>query len=364
MTNPTIAIDASRAMAAARTGTEWYSAELITALAALTERPPLVLYHRPGGALALTVPGVQQRPVHLPRLWTHVGLSFALARDRPSALFVPSHVIPLVHPRATVVTIHDLGYRYEPEAHPRTQRWMLELTTRWNARVARRIIAVSSQTRADLIEQYRVPPERIEVVHSGLNHERFAAPGSPDILRQLGVQQPYLLFLSTVQPRKNVVRLIEAFEALGSRNLSLVVAGRSGWLAGPIETRIAASPNRDRIIRLGHVPDDVIPALYNGAEAFVLPSLYEGFGMGVLEAMACGCPVVTSNRSSLPEVAGKAAILVDPHDVASLRDGLQRVLQPSQRAALSAAGRRRAAEFTWERTARQTLAVIEAARHG
>jgi glycosyltransferase involved in cell wall biosynthesis len=182
-----------------------------------------------------------------------------------------------------------------------------------------------------------------------------------EALAELGVRQPYLFFLSTLQPRKNLIRLIEAFEGLDDVDLTLVLAGRSGWLADPIERRIAESPARARIQRLGHVPDALVPALYNGAAVFVLPSLYEGFGMGVLEAMASGCPVVTSNRSSLPEVAGHAAVLVDPFDVGSIIAGIELALQPEQRAELVQAGLQRAGSCTWERAARQTLAAIRRA---
>jgi glycosyltransferase involved in cell wall biosynthesis len=355
-----LAIDASRSDSAMLTGTEWYSREIIRALAAIEDRPSLTLYHRSKRATRLSAPRVRHRLVRMPRLWTQVGLSAAMLRDRPQALFVPSHVIPLVHP-ASVVTIHDLGFLHEPSAHPRQQRLMLDATTRWNARVARRVVAVSSQTKADLVQHYEVPSDRITVVHSGVDSERFRQLDPTAVLQQFGITRPYLLFLSTVQPRKNVVRLIEAFEALGERDLNLVIAGRSGWLADQIERRVAGSDVGSRIWRMGYVANEAIPALYNGAAAFVLPSLYEGFGMGVLEAMACGCPVVTSNRSSLPEVAGDAAVLIDPYNVESLRDGIRRVLDPNVREALVAAGLRRAATFTWQRAAQETLTVIDEA---
>lgn len=358
-----LAIDASRADAAVRTGTEWYAWEIIRAIAALADRPRLTLYHRSAYGDWLDAPAVRHRLVRPPRLWTHVGLSTAMLRDRPRALFVPSHVVPLAHPRASVVTVHDLGYLYEPGAHPPAQRAMLDLTTRWNARVARRIIAVSNQTSRDLVERYGADPARIAVVHSAVDHERFRQFDPAPALECLGLRRPYLLFLSTVQPRKNVARLVEAFERLEHPELRLVVAGRSGWMADEDERRIVSSRKAGLIDRLGYVPADAVPALYNGAAVFVLPSLYEGFGMGVLEAMACGCPVVVSDRSSLPEIAGPAAVLVDPLDTESIRAGIERALEPGTGTTLRAAGRARAATFTWQRAARETLEVIdEAAR--
>jgi glycosyltransferase involved in cell wall biosynthesis len=358
-----IAIDASRADSRVRTGTEWYSYELLRALVDLPDRPPLTLYHREERSDWPHGSNVRHRIIRTPRLWTHAGLSRAMLRDRPSALFVPSHVIPIVHPRASVVTVHDLGFLAEPDAHPRRSRTMLDLTTRWNARAARRIIAISSQTRDDLVRHYHVSSSKIRVVYSGVDHSRFRRMDLEAARRMTGIPGPFLFFLSTIQPRKNVERLVEAFEMLERDDLLLVIAGMSGWLSEPIERRISHSPRAGQIVRMGHVADDLVPALYNAAEAFVLPSLYEGFGMGVLEAMACGCPVVTSNGSSLPEVAGGAAILVNPRDPASIRDGIQAALAPRNRANLIASGLARAATFTWERCARESLATIIEATH-
>lgn len=360
-----IAVDASRASVEAITGTERYSREIIRAMIAISPRPALTLYHRTRWDIHLNGEGVTHRVISIPRLWTHAGLSAAIARQRPCALFVPSHVIPLIHPRATVVTVHDLGYRVEPDSHPRSQRLMLDATTRWNVRVARRVIAISGQTRDDLINHYGVSPDKVRVIHSGVDLTRFSTAPTDDLgtLLERQIRPPYLLFLSTVHPRKNVIRLIEAFESLDRDDLQLVIAGKSGWLSDPIEARIRSSPAAPRILRLNHLPDDVIPALYNRAEAFVLPSLYEGFGMGVLEAMASGCPVVTSNRSSLPEVAGDAAVLVDPYDVRSIRDGIRAAVDRDHRPYFVQAGQAHASGFTWQRAANQTLAAIEDAVH-
>lgn len=362
-----IAVDASRAGATARTGTEWYSFELLRALIGLDDRPPLTLYHRSTPDAALDGPHVHHKLIRQRRLWTHVGLSRAMRRDKPPALFVPSHVVPGIHPPASVVTIHDLGYLAEPAAHPARTRRMLDLTTRWNARVARQIIAISGQTRDDLVEHYGTDPDKITVIHSGVDHARFRVLDDPvvhKVTSRLGIDRPYIFFLSTVQPRKNLVRLIEAFEALDDADTLLVIAGASGWLSRAIEERIVGSFASERIRRLGTVADDDVPALYNGARVFALPSLYEGFGMGVLEAMACGCPVVTSNRSSLPEVAGDAAVLVDPFDVASIHDGIVQAISRSERERLVRAGLRRARQFEWRRTASETQTVIQRAMHG
>lgn len=358
-----LAIDASRMLDGQRTGTEHYSVEIIRALARIEPRPALTLYAR-NDHPTVRVSGALTKSFGPRRLWTHLGLSRAMYVDKPDALFVPAHVIPFIHPDPTVVTVHDLGYLEEPESHPRRQRWMLDRATRWNTRAARRIIAISGQTRDDLVRHYNVHSEKVHVIHHGLDHERFRPlpmQVSEPVLRKYAIVQPYLLFVSTVHPRKNVVRLIEAFEALSEPDLTLVIAGKSGWLSEPIERRIRESSMMERIRRLGHVPDDDLPALHSAADAFILPSLYEGFGMGVIEAMACGTPVVTSNNSSLSEVAGDAAVLIDPDSIHSIADGIRQALQTGERERLTGLGIERAANFTWERSARATLAVIEEA---
>lgn len=361
-----LAIDASRAGAGQRSGTEWYSAALINALVRIEDRPAIRLYTRNGPLPLPPADRVDQRVVRAKRLWTHVGLSAAMVRDRPRQLFVPSHVLPLLHPRNSVVTLHDVGFLVHPDQHPTRQRRMLHLATRWNARMARRIIAVSGQTRDDLVNLLGVSSSKVRVVHSGVDHTRFAPP-PPDagadvqVLAAHGIRPPYLLFLSTVHPRKNVERLLDAFRLVGDSHLQLVIAGRTGWLAEDLEDRIVAEASTQRVVRMGYVADNLVPILYRRAAAFVLPSLYEGFGMGVLEAMASACPVVIADRSSLPEIAAGHAIAVDPFDPAAIAHGIREALDPERTRQLREAGLRHAATYTWDRTARETLAVLREA---
>lgn len=361
-----IAIDASRVSVAERTGTERYSYELIAALARVDRRRSYTLYTNGlPAALPPLGPNFALRSIPLRRLWTHARLGPALARDRPDLLFVPAHVVPLAHP-ASVVTVHDLGYLSFPEAHTARRRLELHLTTRWSLRAARRVIAISHATRADLLRRYGADPARVAVVHHGLGGgfrpvEDPAAVAAA--MARHGLTAPYFLYVGTVQPRKNLGRLIEAFAAAtagaGGPPHTLAIAGRRGWLSDTIERRAAELGAAGRVRMLGYLPDADLPALLSGATAFLFPSLYEGFGMPVLEAMACGAPVLTSTTSSLPEVAGDAALLVDPADTAAIAAAIGRLAADAAlRAELRARGLARAASFTWERCARETLAVL------
>ena len=360
-----IGIDASRAALARRTGTERYARELIRALLAAGSRHTFTLYFRgapPAGAFPGAFPAPKQRVIPFPRLWTHIRLSLELlARPRPDVLFVPAHVLPLVHPLPSVVTVHDLGYRYFPGAHPLGQRLYLDWSTRFSARAATRVIADSLATRGDLARFYGIPPEKVTVVYPG--RDESLAPADPAAVRaRCNLPEDYLLHVGTLQPRKNLIRLIQAVEALRPRwpALSLVLAGRRGWLAEPILA--LARQHADFVRLLDYVPEADLAGLYSGARAFVFPSLYEGFGFPVLEAMAGGTPVICANTSSLPEVAGEAALLVDPASTADLAGAIERVLaEPVLRAELSAKGRLQAQRFSWQRAAAETLAVLEQA---
>jgi glycosyltransferase involved in cell wall biosynthesis len=244
---------------------------------------------------------------------------------------------------------------------------MLDLTTRWNARSARTIIAISEATKRDLIDFYGTPAGKIEVVHHGVGpdfHPRTQAEIA-STLDRLGIRQPYILSVGTVQPRKNFGRLAAATASVERAGLphQLVIAGKRGWLADRVDREMAASGQRDRVQTLGYVAPIDLPALYSGASAFCLPSLYEGFGLPVLEAMASGTPVIASHSSALGEVAGAAAITVDPTNVDAIGDALVRVLADDALAKeLRDTGLRRAAEFTWERTARATLEILRRVR--
>ena len=369
-----IGVDASRALTRQKTGTEHYSASLLDALSRLSEAQQriFVLYVNSSSEvearekLGFDIPASWQiRAIPFPRLWTHARLSAEMATRRPDVLFVPSHVVPIIHPRRTVVTIHDLGYLYYPQAHTRGSHFYLHVSTMFSVRAARRVIAISEATKRDLIEKYKVPVHKIKVIYHG--RDPLFQPISDqakikDVITRYGISQPYCTHVGTLQPRKNLELLVEVWDILRQTMQTppqLLLAGRRGWLYDSLLELIRARELGDLIKLADYVEREDLPALYSGAVAMTFPSLYEGFGLPPLEAMSCGTLVIASNSSSLPEVVGDTGILLDPHNPVAWADALRRVIaDPQLRAEMSHKGLERAALFTWERCARETLAVL------
>jgi glycosyltransferase involved in cell wall biosynthesis len=275
--------------------------------------------------------------------------------------YSPDFVLPPTR-RAThtLLTVHDFSFLHYPEHFvPKLVQYLNQVVPR-SVNRADLVLADSEATRADLITHLGTPPDKVKVLYGGVD-PRFRPepePGENERLRaRYGIgDRPYVLSVGTLQPRKNYARLIQAFAQLA--DLHLLIAGGRGWLYQDILAEVEKHGDRVRI--LGFVDDADLPALYRNAVLFAFPSLYEGFGFPVLEAMACGVPVVTSSVSSLPEVAGDAALLVDPLDVDGLAEAMARALEDADlRQAMVARGLVQAAWFTWERAARQLLAAFD-----
>ncbi len=264
-----------------------------------------------------------------------------------------SALIPPVGRRPLVVTVHDLAFRHHPEAYPPRGRAWHERSAQLTAAHANRILVPSAATARDLTGLYGVEPDRIDVIPLGTTTATPDLDGTRRLLTRLGVTGPFLMAVGTLEPRKNLPRLVAAFaqatEALPDHRL--VVVGPTGW--GP--ELVVPEAVADRVTLAGRVPEEVLHGLYELADALAYPSLYEGFGLPVLEAMAHGTPVLTSNRSSLPEVVGDAALLVDPDDTTAIAEGLVRLVDDRRlRARLTVMGPRRAAGFSWAATATST----------
>lgn len=367
-----IGIDASRAVTSQRTGTEAYAYYLLQALIplALAQDHQVRLYFNQPPPLDLfpNSPQVEQIVIPLPRLWTHLRLAAELHRRPPDVFFTPAHVIPLSYFGPSVATIHDLGYHHFPQAHPWRQLTYLRWSTRHNGRRARCIVADSEATKQDLIRLDGIPADKIDVIYPGIDPALQPVTDEAAItavLRKYHITPPYLLFLSTLQPRKNLLHLIQAYAASGLPH-QLVLAGKPGWLSQPIMEVISDqfSVISERIVVTGFVAEADKAPLLSGATAVLYPSLYEGFGFPVLEAQACGTAVLTSNTSSLPEVAGDAALLVDPLDMAAITRGMQTLANDEPlRQMLVQKGFENVNRFRWEETAVQLLQALEKALH-
>jgi glycosyltransferase involved in cell wall biosynthesis len=259
----------------------------------------------------------------------------------------------------TIMTVHDLIFERYPHHHKLTNRAFLRVGMPLFVRSATRIIAVSRHTAHDLNTLYDVPAVKMEVIHEGVDAEfQPATPAEVATLRaRYSAGRPYLLMVGTLEPRKNHRLALAALAQLKAQGYPhrLLVAGGKGWLFGPIIETVTAMGLADDVILTGYVPDEDLPALYTAADCVLLPSHYEGFGLPLLEAMACGVPVIASNASSLPELAGDAALLIDPDDAGALTAAIRRILdQPEFAATLRARGLAQARYFTWESAARQT----------
>ena len=299
-------------------------------------------------------------------LWEHLLAPWHIGAARLEAVHSMLNVVPLAAPTRHVVTIHDLSFMRTPGAHPTHRRWYLTAATWLSARRARTVLADSHATKDDVVELLGADPDRVHVVYPGSEaafHPRSEAQVQA-FRHNNALVRPFVLFVGTLEPRKNVDVLVRAFGVVARDGFAgdLVLAGGSGWGTEAIDAALAESPVRDRIRRIGYVKQEDLPYWYCAADLVVYPSSYEGFGIPVLEAMASGTPVITSNRSSLPEVAGDAALTVDPREIPQLAAAMTMVLaSPERRATMRERGLAQARRFDWTVAAEQCLNVYQRA---
>lgn len=369
-----IAIDA-HSVGAQLAGNETYAVNLIEALAEIDQANQYTLYVTKKSAADRFTnrwPNFKVRRTlpHTPLVRIPLVLSAELRRHPVDVLHV-QYTAPPLAPCAVVATIHDLSFEHLPETFNRRSRAQLRLTVRRTARNAAQILTLSEFSRGDVIETYAIDPDRVAVTPAAAPAHFQPVTNETELARiraTYGIEREYILALGSIQPRKNLVRLINAYSTLWKKrqNLTmpqLVIAGKRGWLEGETMRAAELSAAAHDIRFIGYVVETDLPALFSGAMCFAYPSYFEGFGLPVLEAMQCGTPVIAGNRTSLPEVAGDAALLVDPFNETAIGDALRSVIEnPERRADLRVKGIERAKRFSWQHTARLTLRAYERAQ--
>lgn len=363
-----IGIDASRANYDQKTGVHWYSFNLIEELKKVAiDKSQFILYSSDNlkNELGNLPKNWGSKKLNwFPRfLWTQIRLSWEMFFNVPGVLFIPAHVLPLIHPKNSVVTIHDIAFKVFPEAYSWFSRWYLDLTTRFALKNARAIIAPSQFVKNEIGKIYQTDLKKIQVVYHGCNLKKFKIINdqkkASSILKKYKIKKSFLLYIGRVETKKNILRIIEAFQRVNKKypDLQLVLAGNSGVGFEEI-TKIIFGENN--IIITGRIAENDLSYLLNTAEMFVFPSIYEGFGLPVLEAMACKCPVITSKEISTEEIAGDAALLVDPKNIEEISHAILKILNDKHfKNNLIILGLKRVRDFSWKKTAEQTLKILK-----
>ena len=355
-------------------GNESYATHLIEALAevdSVNQYTIFVTRREARDRFSNRWPNFQVRATlpHTPLIRIPLTLSAELRRNRVDVLHV-QFTAPPFSPCPVVVSIHDLSFEHLPQTFKRRSRTQLRLTVRRSARNASQVIALSNHTRADLIDTYNLPPEKVNVIPLAAA-DTFSPVIDDNELQRVrqtyGIERKYLLSVGSIQPRKNLRRLIDAYSLLRRQQPEcklpqLVLVGKNAWLYNETLQLLKDREVGSSIIVTGYVPESDLPALYSGALCFIYPSYFEGFGLPPLEAMKCGAPVIVGNKTSLPEVVGDAALMIDPFDINAIATAIQKVSSDAElRSQLRAKGLQRASQFDWKETARRTLAVYEKA---
>ncbi len=367
-------IDVSAAINS-RAGLGRYTRSLTQALINEMNTPPTLFYNRTMQAQRLAEwDGVPQRAIRLGykpwRMAVWMGqlahLSFNRLVPDATLFHATEHLLMPLRGVPSVMTVHDLIYELFPQHHKRLNYWFLNAAMPLFVRRAHAIIVVSQATKNDLIRYYGTPDSKITVVHEAAA-PHFRVVSNREVARvraKYNLPERFLLAVGTIEPRKNLARLAESLAELrrDDHRLKLVVVGAKGWLYESFFERVKELNLEDAVLLPGYVPDDDLPAVFRAATVYVMASLYEGAGLPVLEAMACGAPVVSSRESSMPELGADVPRYFNPHDVKHMTDVIGMVLADDHlRAAMAAAGPERAARFSWERAARETIDVYRSA---
>jgi glycosyltransferase involved in cell wall biosynthesis len=352
-------------------GNETYASNLIEALAEVDTQNRYTLYVTRQAAIdryAHRWPNVTIRKTlpHTPLVRIPLTLAAELRR-RPIDILHVQYTAPPLAPCDTVVMIHDLSFEHIPETFKRRSWMQLRLTVRRTARSASHILTDSEYSRQDILRTYRLPPERVTTTPLAAS-SRFKPVHDRGVLDKYGISGDYILAVGSIQPRKNIARLIRGYTRMLSQHSDnaprLVIVGKRAWLFEDTIRAAAISSANDKILFTGYVPERELAALYTGALCFAYPSYFEGFGIPLLEAMRCGTPTITSDRTCFPEVVGDASLIIDPFDEESIAAGLWRMISDvALREQLRSRGFVQSSLFDWRKTARLTLDVYEEVFH-
>ena len=354
-----IGIDGSRAFLKDRTGIEEYSFQVIKHLVQEIKNDQVILYVRKNKKIDFEIPkNWKIKTINFYYLWTQVGLSLEMFFHPVDVLFIPAHTVPIIHPKNTVVTIHGLEYEFCPEAYSFWEKLYMRCSIRKSSQWAKTIIAVSENTKKDLINLYKIPERKISVIYNGFDNEFLASNTVHEI-----PDTKYLLFIGRLEERKNVIGIIKTFEILKEQYKvphKLFLAGKPGFGYEKIKKEIANVNCTKDIIELGFVNKNKKIEFLEKADVFLFPSFYEGFGLPILEAQATGVPVVTSNVSSVPEVANGSALLINPNNAEDMADAVYKIISDeSFKKDLIKKGLKNVQRFSWEKCAREIAKLLE-----
>lgn len=367
-----IGIDGNEANIPNRVGVNQYGFELLHAIVKLSDewenkhRFIVYLKNKPLPDMPKPINGFEYKVIPGTGAWIIKKLTPYLfkADPKPDIFFSPSHYVPPLAPMPRVCAIMDLGYLEFSGQFRKYDFWQLSLWSAYSILVSKAIISISNSTKDDVVRHYPFASKKVFTTLLAYDKKQFNLNVPANDVRRVknrySIVSDYILFLSTLKPSKNVEGLLEAFASLDT-NLQLVIAGKKGWLYESIFAKVRQLGLTERVIFTDFIPDEDKAPLIAGAKLFILPSFWEGFGLDVLNAMACGVPVVVSNVGSLPEVVGEAGIIVDPHKVSDIEAGIKKVLSmsTSEYNKIVERGLAQAAKFSWEATARQTINLLE-----
>ena len=352
-----------------RVGSSVYCYELLKNLAKIDAKNnyEIFLPQSPTNDLPKATEAWKYKVLPSRKMWTITSLSLDLLKNRSlDVFFTPTHYLPIFASKKSVVSILDVSYFYFPELFKKKDLIQLKKWTKYSAKKSAKILTISESSKSDIIKEYGVSEDKVRVIYPGISTNSAVNNKlkMEELEKKFGIKNKYILFVGTIQPRKNITRLIEAYSKIDS-DVNLVIVGRRGWHYEEIFKAPEKYNVKDKVLFLENVTDEELPALYKNAEFFILPSLYEGFGIPVLEAMNYGTPVITSNISSLPEVGGDAALYVDPNDTMDIAEKMKKLLgDKNLRSELIAKGKKQVEKFSWEKSARQTLEVLEEVGRG